>query len=163
MLSPNFGLSIFSICFPYVFHMFSICFPYLPGHLCALTLSRCSQEVMSSASQRPAPWKKVASSCQRSLASSAGGGENFLVKNGEKWWIYLISPSKNGGNHGFHHDFHHGKLMDQPNMIQVWCISWISLITGWMSGNISTGNHCFYRSKSKGFPVSIFPSRNSVI
>lgn len=148
VLSPNFGFSMFSICFPYLFHIFPSFSRWISapsGHLCALTLSRCSQEVMSSASPRPAPWKKVASSCQRSLASSGRWGGNFLVKNREKWWIYLISPSKNGGNHGFHHDFHHGKLMDQPNMIQVSCISWISWIKGWMSGNISTGNRCFYR------------------
>ena len=105
VLSPNLGFSMFSMCFPYVFHIFPSFSRWIStpsGHLCALTLSRCSQEVMSSASPRPTPWKKVASSCQRSLASSGRWGGNFLVKNGEKWWIYLISPSKNGGNHGFH-------------------------------------------------------------
>ena len=44
----------------------------------SLTLSRCSQAVMSSASPRPLPWKKVASSCHRSLVYQR------LV-----WYIYI--------------------------------------------------------------------------
>ena len=153
---------MFSICFPYLPILFqvdfyplrpSLCLDVVPlqpgGDVVRIPTARAVEEGRQLVPAEPGQLGPVGREFLGEKWRKMVDLSDFTI---EKWWKSLIS-----------HDFHHGKLMDQPNIIQVSCISWISLFKGWMSGNISTGNHCFYRSKSKGFPVSIFLSRNSVI